>query len=161
VHHAAEHALRNTFRRRIDRRDPAKVDRDLLVILDDFEFWMIHANSLSAQPRLAENHHALTGGDHFLHVMKIEPPAHQRLAQGVWVRLLQRGFENFLPAAETPHRRLDHLPTKTNRNIALLAWKLGKLSSIFMAPWKMRKQTFHRLDAQPPQRQKLWARDPI
>src|SRR5215211_3835796 len=55
VNHAAQHALRKTFCRRVDRRDPAKMDRDLLVSLDDLEFRMVHANSLSAQPRLAEN----------------------------------------------------------------------------------------------------------
>jgi hypothetical protein len=48
VNHASQDTLRKTFRRRVDRRDSTKMDRDLLVILDDFELWMVHANSFSA-----------------------------------------------------------------------------------------------------------------
>jgi hypothetical protein len=47
VNHAAQDALRKTFRRRVDRRDPAKMDRDLLVILNHLELRVIHANSFS------------------------------------------------------------------------------------------------------------------
>src|SRR5262249_28081722 len=100
------------------------MNRNLLVILDDFELRMVHANSLSAQARLAKDHHALTGDDHFLNVMQIEPSAHQRLAQSVWVRFLQRGLENFLPTAETPQRCLDHFPAKADRNITFFTRKL-------------------------------------
>ena len=115
------------------------MDRDFFVILNHLELRMVHANSRSAQPRLTKDYHALTGGDHLLHVMQIEPSAHKRLAQSVWVRFLQRGFENFLPTAEAPQRRLDHLPAKTNRNITLFARKLRKFRPVFMAPREMRK----------------------
>ena len=150
VNHAAQDTLRKTFRSRVDRRDSAKMDRYLLVILNDLKLRVLHANSVSAQPRLTKDHHTLAGGDHFLYVMQIEPSAHERLAQSVWVRFLQRGLENFLPTAEATQRRLDHLPAKTDRNITLFARKPRKFRSVFMAPRKVRKQIFHRFDAQPP-----------
>ena len=88
INDAAQHSLRETFGRRIDRRDPAKVDRFLLVVLDHFEFGMIHANTVPTQSRLAENDKLLAGGDHFLDVMQIEPATDERLAQRVRIRFL-------------------------------------------------------------------------
>src|SRR6478752_10703359 len=72
IDEAAQDALRKTFSRRIDRRDSPKMDRYLFIVLDHLKLRMIHANSFSTQPRSAENHDALTCGDHFLHVVQIE-----------------------------------------------------------------------------------------
>ena len=85
---AAQDALRKTFSRRIDRRDPPKMDRYLFIVLDHLKLRMIDANSFSAQTRPAENNNALTRGDHFLHVMQIEPAAYERLTQGIRLRFL-------------------------------------------------------------------------
>src|ERR1700693_2319146 len=88
INDAAQHPLRKTFGRRINRGDPAKMDRLLLVVLDQLELGMIHANALPAQSRFAENDELLSGLDHFLDVMQIEPATDERLAQGVRIRLL-------------------------------------------------------------------------
>ena len=108
INHAAQRTLRKTFGRRIDRRDPAEMDRSLLVVLNHFELGMIHANPLPAQSRLAENDELLAGSDHFLDVMQIEPATDQRLTERVCVQFLQCRLENLFPTTETPKRRLDH-----------------------------------------------------
>src|SRR5947208_15053344 len=73
INHAAQRTLRETLGRRIDRRDPAEMDRSLLVVLNHYEFGMIHANSLPAQSRLAENVECLSASDHSLDVIRLEP----------------------------------------------------------------------------------------
>src|ERR1700686_2265325 len=70
---AAQDSVRETLGCRIDRCDPTKMDRFLLVVFDHFELGMIHANTLPAQSRLAENDGVLAGGAHFLGVMQIYP----------------------------------------------------------------------------------------
>src|SRR5512147_848137 len=55
INDAAQDALRKTFSRRIDRRDPPKMDRHLFIVLDHLKFRMIHANSFSTQAWPAEN----------------------------------------------------------------------------------------------------------
>src|SRR5215204_3290456 len=82
---AAQNALRKTFSRRINRRDSPKMDRYLFIILDHLKLRMIHANSCPAQTWPAENNNALTRSDHFLHVVQIEPAAHERLTQRIWL----------------------------------------------------------------------------
>jgi hypothetical protein len=104
---------------------------------------MIHAHSLSSQARLAENDDALPGHDHFLHIMQIEPPAHERLTESICLRFLQGSLKNLFPSAETAQRGLDHLAAKTNRNLAFLARKMRELSAIFVAPGEMREQILH------------------
>ncbi len=143
----AKHALREPFRRGINRRDPAEMNRFLLVVLDHFKLRMLHANALPAQPRLSENDQALAGRDHFLHVVQIEPAQHERLAERVRVRFLQGRFEDLLPAAETPQRRLRHLAANTDRRLAFLAREAGKLLPIFVPPRIMREQIAHRGNA--------------
>ena len=39
--------------------------------------------------------------------------------------------------------------------------KMGKLMSIFVTPRIMRQQIIHRLDSEPAQCEKFWARNPI
>src|SRR5262245_37627839 len=56
---AAQNALRKTFSRRIDGRNPPKMDRNFLVVLDYFKLGMIHANSFPAHTRPAKNNNAL------------------------------------------------------------------------------------------------------
>src|SRR5882724_622277 len=112
INDAAQHPLRKTFGGRIDRRNPAKMDRFLLVVLDHFKFRMIHANSVSPEPRLAEDDELLSSGDHFLDVVQIKPSADERLTECVRVRFLQCRLKNLFPTAETPERRFDTSPDK-------------------------------------------------
>ncbi|KAG0506232.1 MAG: hypothetical protein Udaeo_03900 [Candidatus Udaeobacter sp.] len=135
---AAQDALRKTFSRRIDRRDSPKMDRYLFIVLDHLKLRMIHANSFSTQPRSAENNDALTCGDHFLHVMQIEPAACERFTQRIWSRFLQRGFKDFLPAAKSAQRRLDHLPAEADGSVGFFPRKLWELGPILMTPGEMR-----------------------
>src|ERR1700730_1794115 len=137
------------------------MDRYLLVVLDHLELRVIHANALAAQARFSEYDQLLSGRDHFLHVMQVEPAQRERLAQCIRIRFFQRRFEDFFPTAETPQLRFDHLAAKANWGIAFLAREMRKLMSIFVTPRKMRQQIFHRLNPEPPQRQQLRARDPI
>src|SRR5260370_26295655 len=88
INHATQRTLRKTFGRRIDRRDPAEMDRSLLVVLNHFEFGMIHANPLPAQSRLPENDEVRAGSDHVLDVMQLQPATEQRLTERVCVQLL-------------------------------------------------------------------------
>ena len=135
---AAQDTLRKTFSRRINRCDSPKMDRYLFIVLDHLELRMIHANSFSTQTRPAENNDALTRGDHFLHVMQIEPAAYERLTQRIRLRFLQRGLKNFLPAAKPAHRRFDHLAAETDGSVGFFPRKLCELGSILMTPRKMR-----------------------
>ena len=104
---------------------------------------MIHANPFSAQSRLAKNNNALARSDHFLHVMQVEPPAHERFAQGIWQRFLQCRFKDFFPPAESAQRSFDHFATETNGNITFFARELRELGAILMTPRKMGQQVFH------------------
>src|SRR5690242_15325053 len=99
---------------------------------------MIHAHSFSTQPRPAENNNALTCGNHFLHVMQIEPAAYEWLTQRIRLRFLQRRFEDFLPAAKPPQRRFDHLSAKTDTSVGFFPRKLWELGSILVTPREMR-----------------------
>ena len=104
------------------------MDRDLFVVLDHFEFRMLHAKALPAQPRFAEDDQPLPGRDHLLHVMQIEPAENQRLAERVRVRLLQCRLENFLPTAETDAAESSRPRRRANRRLAFVAGKSGKLA---------------------------------
>ncbi len=138
INDAPQHSLRKALRRRINRRDTPQVDRFLFVIFDHFKLGMIHAKALAAKLRLPENHQLLTGGDHFLDVMQIEPATDQRLTQRVRVRFLQCGFEDFFPAAESAQRGFDYFAGQTNRRVAFFAREPRKLMSIFVTPRKVR-----------------------
>ena len=137
------------------------MNRNLLIIFDDLELRMIHANPFPPQTWFAEYDQALPGCDHFLHVVQIEPPAHEWFAQSICLRFLQCCFENFLPPAKTPQRSLNHVTAKTNRHVAFLVRKMRELRSIFVTPGEMRKQIFHGLYAETPQCEEFRARDPI
>src|SRR3982074_954648 len=67
---AAQQPLRNSFRRRINRRAPTEMDRHLLVVLDHFKLGMLDADAFAAEARLAEYDQPLSSRDHFLHVMQ-------------------------------------------------------------------------------------------
>src|SRR4030095_4666480 len=101
VNNAAQHALRQTLGRRINRRDPAQVDRFLLVVLDHFELRVVHAKSFAAKLRFAENYELLVRRDLFLDVMQVEPAKNQRLTECVRVWFLKRGLKNSAPAEAT------------------------------------------------------------
>src|SRR4249919_248249 len=114
------------------------MNRYLFIVLNHLKLRMIHANSFSTQTRSAENNDALTCSDHFLYVMQIEPAACERLTQRIRLRLLQRRFKDFLPAAKPPERCVDHLAAKTNGNIGFFPRKLWELGPILMTPREMR-----------------------
>src|SRR5438132_11964941 len=122
INDAAQHPLRKTFGGRIDRRNPAKMDRLLLVVLNHVKFRMIHANSVSPEPRLAEDDELLSSGDHFLDVVQIKPPADERLTERVRVRFLECRLKDLFPASETPERRFDNFSRQTDRNVTILDW---------------------------------------
>ena len=158
---AAQQALGNALRCRIDRSDPAKVNRYFLVIFDHLKFGMVHANSFAPQFRLSENDQLLPGRDHLLHVMQIEPAQGERLTQSIRVRFLQRGLKDFFPAAESKHPRLGHFAAQTDRRIAFLAREFRKLMPIFVAPREMREQIFRRPDAKSTKCQDLRPGNPL
>src|SRR5215211_5184246 len=160
INNAAQDLLRKTFSRGIDRRNSTKMDRDLFIVLDHLELRMIHANPFSTQTRPAENHEALTRGNHFLHIMQIEPAAYERLTQCIRLRFLQRCFKDFLPAAKTAQRGFGDLSAETNGSVCFFSRKARELRPILMTPRKMCQQIFRRLDPQPPQREQSRARDP-
>ena len=108
---------------------------------------MVHANAFAAKTRFSEDDQALSGRDHFLHVMEVEPATDERLAQSVCVRFLQGRFEDLFPAAKSTQRSLRHLSAKTNRYVALFVGKGRKLMPIFVTPRIMRQQIFRRLEA--------------
>ncbi len=137
------------------------MDGNLVVVLDHFELGMLQAEALPAQARLAENHEPLTGCDHFLDVMQIEPPEDERLAQCVRVRFLQGRFENLLPATEAPKLGLHHFATQADRHVAFFARKAGKLRAVLVPARKMGDQIFDAFNAEPPQRRQLRPRNPI
>ncbi len=105
----AEDALRKPFRCRIDRRNPAKVNRLVFVVLDHFKFGMLHADALTAQTRLAEDDQPLPGRDHFLDVMQIKPAQDERLAERIRVAFLKSRLEDFFEATEASQRSLRRL----------------------------------------------------
>src|ERR1051326_4707874 len=122
---------------------------------------MIHANAFAANPRFAEDDQLLTGGDHFLDVMQIEPAAEERLAQRVGIRLLQGCLENFLPATEATNRGFNHFAAQAHRHIAFLAREAWKLVAIFVPPRVMGQQIFDCLDCETAKPEQLGPRDPI
>src|SRR6266481_3321907 len=72
VNDAAQSALRKTFCRGVNGCDTPKMDRNLLVILDDLELRVIHTDPLATQMRFAKHDHALAGRDHLLYIMQVE-----------------------------------------------------------------------------------------
>jgi hypothetical protein len=122
---------------------------------------MLHADSVTPQTRLAKNHQPLTGHDHFLDVMKIEPAQDERLAQRMGAVFLQSRLENLAAAAEVIEPRFDYFAAETKRLLAFLSWKPGELTPVLIAPRVMRKQVADRLDPEPPQLRAARARNPI
>ena len=146
---AAQNALGQAFGRRINRGDASKMDRNLLVVFDHLEFRMLHAEALSPQARFAEDDQSLSGQNHFLDVMQIEPAQDERLAQGVRFAFLQGRFKNPLPAAEAVKARLDHFTTDTNRLLAFFTREAGKFAPVLVPPRVMGEQIAHRLEPKP------------
>src|SRR3981081_3679700 len=101
------------------------------IVLVPLEFRMVHAKAFAAQLRFAENNQLLAGRDHLLHVMQIEPAQRQGLAERLRFCFLHGRLKNLLPGAEAKDRRFGPFAAQTDRGIALLAWELWKLMSIF------------------------------
>ena len=137
------------------------MNRFLLVVLDDFELGVVHADSFASQTRFSKDNQLLSGGDHFLDVMQVEPAADQRLAQRVRARFLQSRLENFSPTAEAAQRSFNDFAAQTNRLVAFFTREFGKRAPIFVASWKMREQMFYLRDTEPAERENLRARNPL
>ena len=74
LHHslaAFDQSLREKGSRLILRR--GKCDEELARVAAEVGAGTVHADALTASPRLAENNQALTSQDHLLDVMQIEP----------------------------------------------------------------------------------------
>src|SRR4029077_10474379 len=99
---------------------------------------MIHAEPVSAEARLSEDHHFLSSCDHLLDIMQVKPTADQRLAERVCFLFLQRRLKDFFPAAKPAKRRFNHCATQADWDVTFLTRKLGKLISILVSPGKMR-----------------------
>jgi hypothetical protein len=124
------------------------MNRDFVIVLDDFEFRMFHANTLATLTRLTKNDQALAGHDHLLDVMQVEPAADEWLTEGVRIAFLKGHFENLFPAAEAIESRPGHLAAQTDRLLALFSWKFGKLAPILMPPRIMGEQVANCFDAE-------------
>src|SRR2546428_5610193 len=161
VNHRAQDTLRKSLRGWINRRNPAKMNRNLLIIFNHLELRMIHANPLTTKLWFTENNKPLTGRDHLLDVMQIEPSADEGLAERICIRFLQSRFEDFFPPAEATQLRLGHLPAETDCLIAFLTWETRKLATIFVASRKMRDQILHPLETKPTQWREFCARHPF
>ena len=116
------------------------MNRNFVVVLDNLEFRMFHADALTALTRFAENDQALAGQDHLLDVMQIEPPADEWLTESVWIGFLQRHLENFFPTAKAIKSRLGHLPAQTDWLFALFPRKFAKRPPVLMPSWIMSEQ---------------------
>ena len=150
--HSAQNALGEPLGCRINRSDPTKMDRHLFVIFDHLEFRMLHAESRSAQTSFAKNNHPLTGGDHLLHVMKIEPAEDNRLTERVRILFFQSRLEDLFPSPETNDPGLNYRATNANRRFTFFARKSGELGPVLIPPWEMSQKIFHRFDFEPPER---------
>jgi len=106
-------------------------------VFHDFELWMIDANPLSSQSWFSEHDELLTSRDHFLDVMKVEPPTDEWLTKRCRIPLLKGCFENLLPAAEASQLSLHNFPAQTHWRIAFVSGKSRKLMPILVTPWKM------------------------
>src|SRR5947207_14392728 len=68
--------------------------------------------------------------------MQIEPPAHQRLAQSVWVRFLHVTSKIFL---QPPKRRSDVLVTSPQRQIGTSLSSRGNFGNSVRSSWRRGK----------------------
>jgi hypothetical protein len=93
---------------------------------------MFHAEARAALAWFAENDQPLSGQNHFLNVMEIEPAQNERLAQGMRIAFLQSRFKDPLPAAEAIEARLNHFTAEADGLVALLPRKPGELAPIFV-----------------------------
>ena len=119
------------------------MNRNFVVVLDNFEFRMFHADTLTALTRLAENDQALAGQDHLLDVMQVEPAADEWLTEGVRIALLQRHLENLFPTAKAIESRPGHLAAQTDWLFALFPRKFAKRPPVLMPSWIMSEQVAH------------------
>src|ERR1043165_903927 len=131
------------------------------IILDNFKFRVVDADAVAAETWLTEDDQLLTGGDHLLDVMQIEPAKSERLTQRVWIRLLQGCFEDLFPAAEPAERGFDHLATQTDRLIGFFAREMRKFMPIFITSRIMSEKIFRRLDPEPAQGRDFRSGDPV
>ena len=157
----AQDPLRKTFRRGINRRDPAEMNRNFLIVFNHLEFGVLHADALPAQTWLAKDDQALTGQNHLLHIMQIEPAQGERLAQGVRGVLLQGRLENLFPTPEAEQAGFHHFAAEANRLIAFFPRKAGELAPILVTPRIVSQQIAHRLEPEATQLHHPRARNPV
>jgi hypothetical protein len=144
----AQDALRETFGRRINRRDTPEMYRHLGIVFDHFELGMFHAKTIAPQARLTEDDQALPGENHLLHVMQIEPAQDQGLAERVGVALLQRSFEDLSSAPKTKKACLHHLSTQADGLFGFLSRETSKFPAIFMSARVVSEDVAHGLETE-------------
>ena len=129
INQAAQDPLRKPFCRRINRSDAPEMNRDFVVVFDHLKLRMLHAEPLPTLTRLPENDQPLSGQNHLLNVMKIEPAQNERLAEGVRIVFLQRRLEDLLPRPKRLNRVLITSPQRQIGLIAFFLRKAGELAS--------------------------------
>ena len=144
----AQDPRREAFGRAVNRGEAVQVQRNLRIVFHDFELGVRDDDAGFSALRLPINNQPMPRHDHLLHPVGIEPAAGQRLAEGVWIFLLQQHVEHFLPAAETPEAGLflDH-PADAHRLVAVARGKVVEAGAVLVAFWKMGEQPFDRRDA--------------
>jgi hypothetical protein len=75
---------------------------------------MLHAKPLPTSARFSENDQPLSGQNHFLDVVKIEPAQNERLAEGMGIVFLQGGLEDPFPAPKVIEACLNHFAAETD-----------------------------------------------
>src|SRR6185369_10192131 len=108
------------------------MNRNLLVIFNRFKLWMLHADPLSPLSWFAKNDQTLTGKNHLLHVMRIEPAEHQRLTQGMRLIFLESCLEDLFPASKAKQTGFCYFAAKANRRISFFPWKASEFAPVFM-----------------------------
>ena len=134
---------------------------DFVIVFDHFKLRVLHAKTLPAKARFAENDQPLTGGNHLLDVVQIEPTADQRLTERVRIRFLERGLEDLFPPAKTSQLRLHHFAAKANRLIAFLARKVRKFRPVLVSLRKVREEIIDCFNTESAKRQNFRARNPL
>ena len=124
----------------MNRRDSVQVNRDLRVVLHHLELRMGNDDARSAALRLSIHDEPLAARDHFLDPVRIEPAAHERLAEHRRLLLFEHDVEHFLPAANALHLRFFHESADAHRLLAVAVREAVESRAILVATREVREQ---------------------
>src|SRR5262249_23684090 len=110
------------------------MNRNLLVVFNHFKLRMLHADPLSPLSWFSKNDQALTGKNHFLHVMRIKPAEHKRLTQSVRLIFLESCLEDLFAASKAKQTGFCYFAAKANRRRSSFPWKASEFAPVFMSP---------------------------